>query len=197
MFKRREPLNAFQTLREIFWPSMGWRRSFRYARHRIVRMSDSSHRIAAGLATGASISLTPIVGTHFIQAGLIAVLIRANVLMALMGTFLGNPWTFPFMWWESIRFGSFLFGLFGMPVSTALPEHVNFTVLWTLITQEPLRLFLPWMVGGYTLAFLLWPVFYGIFYYLLRAAKNRRIQARTARPIVCAQDPAPGEWPAP
>lgn len=178
MFQRRRPLKPIQLLKEIFWPTMGWLRAFKYMHLRIVRLSDTTHKIAAGLALGAAISFTPIVGTHFIQAGIIAFLIRANLPAALIGTFVGNPWTFPFMWWAAISFGSFLFGLFGLPASTALPEVMNFQILWEIAMHEPMRIFLPWLVGGYLIALISWPFSYFIFYNLVKGAKIARRKAR-------------------
>ena len=181
MFKRREPHTPLQLIKEVFWPTMGWWRALKYARLRIVRLSDSSHKIAKGLATGVSISFTPIVGTHFIQAGIIAYGIRANVLASLIGTFVGNPWTFPFMWWAAIQFGSFLFGLMGLPASTALPDEMSFQIFWDLVTHEPLRIFLPWLLGGYLMALLTWPISYFFFFTLVKGAKAARRKAKVRK----------------
>lgn len=183
MFKRRIPLNKLQLLREVFWPSMGWGRAFQYVRHRVVRLADSSRKIAAGLALGASISFTPLVGLHFVQAGALAYLARVNILAALIGTFIGNPWTFPFMWWAAIRLGSFLFGLMGLPASTALPDHMDLSILWDLIMHQPLRIFFPWLLGGYLMALIVWPFFFLAFFYTVRAGKaaRRRVKTRKAR----------------
>ena len=178
MFKRKTPLTKLQLLCEVFWPSMGWRRAFKYMRHRIIRLADSSKKIAAGMALGASISFTPLVGTHFIQAGVLAHLTGANVPASLVGNFVGNPWTFPFMWWAAISLGSFLFGLIGLPTSTALPEHVDFQIMWQLITHEPLRIFLPWLLGGYLIALLAWPLFFLMFLNIVRAGKKARRKAK-------------------
>lgn len=188
MFQRREPRTILQNIREVFWPSMGWVRAFQYVKHRIIRLSDSSHRIAVGLACGAIISYTPLVGTHFIQAGILAYIFKGNLLASLIGTFVGNPWTFPFLWWAAIEFGSLMFSIVGLPASTALPEVVNFEVMWTLITTDPLRIFLPWLVGGYLMAIISFPVFYFIFFHLVRTAKIARIKARKRHIHKAAQD---------
>lgn len=178
MFKRRTPRTILKKLREVLWPSMGWRRALTYVRHRTLRLSDTSRKIAVGLAIGAAISFTPIVGTHFIQAAVMAYIVRANVTSALIGTLVGNPWTFPFMWWASISFGSLLLGLFGFPASTVLPDVIDFSIFWGIATHEPMRIFLPWLVGGYLMACLTWTPFYLIFYGLLKAAKTARKKAK-------------------
>ena len=181
MFKRRQPRTVLQNIRELFWPSMGWVRAAKYTKHRVVRLSDTSRKIALGLAIGAGISFTPFVGTHFIQAGFLAYLLRANFLAALIGTFVGNPWTFPFMWWAGLTFGGFLFQLFGLPASASLPDQINLEIVWELIKNEPFRIFAPWFVGGYLLGVLSSPVFYMIFYQLVSGAKRARKIARERR----------------
>lgn len=181
MFKRREPIGVWRQLREFFWPTMGFRRTFQYIRHRIVRLSDSSHKIAIGLACGAAISFTPLVGTHFIQAGVLAYFLRGNLLASLIGTFVGNPWTFPFLWWSALQTGGLIFSIVGVSASNSLPDIVTIQVMWNLIWDDPLRLFLPWVIGGYLLAMLAIFPAYLIFFKVVRAAKAARARAKLRR----------------
>ena len=157
---------------------MGWKRAFKYTSLRVSRLSDSSHKIAIGLALGMAVSFSPIVGTHFLQVFFLAWLFRANVVAALIGTFAGNPWTYPFIWWGSIKFGAFLIGVFGLPAADTLPAYVDFSVLLHLIAHEPLRVFLPWMLGGHVLAVISFFPAYMIYYRLVGAAKAARSRAR-------------------
>lgn len=187
MFKRRKPLNILQSLKEIFWPSMGWMRAIEYTKHRIIRLSDSSERIAFGLSIGAAISFTPLVGTHFIQAGFLALIFRANFLASLIGTFTGNPWTFPFMWFAAMEFGTFLFSLMGLPAEIALPAHVDFSVMWDLLINDPLRIFLPWALGGYLMGLLSMAATYPIFFFIVRGAKTARAKAKLRKMHKAAQ----------
>ena len=181
MFKRRKPLTKLQHVRELFWPSMGWRRAFRYIYLRMIRLSDSTHNIAMGLAIGVSISFNPLLGTHFMQAALFAWLMRANILASLIGTFAGNPWTFPFLWWAGIKFGSYLFYVLGLPASDALPKHFDFEVLMHFVRNDPLRVIIPWTIGGYVLGLLSMPVTYMLSYRAIRAGKLARKQAKLYR----------------
>jgi len=178
MFKRRQPRTTLQNIRELFWPSMGWIRAGIYTKHRIIRLSDTSQKIALGLAIGVGISFTPFLGTHFIQAGFLAYVLRANFLAALVGTFAGNPWTFPFMWWAGISLGAFLFELFGLPASATLPDEASFSVIWELMKNEPFRIFAPWFVGGYLIAMFSIPFTYMLSYKLVSGAKKARRRAR-------------------
>ncbi|MCE7887689.1 MAG: DUF2062 domain-containing protein [Alphaproteobacteria bacterium PRO2] len=174
MFKRRKPLTLLQHARELFWPTMGWRRAFRYVHLRVARMSDSTHRIAAGFAVGASVAFTPIIGTHFIQAALVAWIFRLNLLAALIGTWVANPWTIPFMWWGSIKLGAFLFSFLGVQAKTELPHDMDFHVFWDLLTHHPVSILLPWLTGGYLMALLVFPLSYYVFYKLVHGTKLAR-----------------------
>lgn len=157
---------------------MGWIRALHYTRHRVVRLPGSTGNIAAGLAIGAAISFSPLMGTHFVQAALIAYIARVHIGAALIGTFVGNPWTFPFMWWAAISFGEALFGLFNWETNVVLPDHFDMKATWHFITHDPLHAFLPWLVGGYLLAVLSWPVFYVIFNHLIKTARFARSKAK-------------------
>lgn len=178
MFVRNRPLTILQHAREIFWPSMGWRRATKYVILRIIRLSDATHKIALGLTLGTLVSFTPFLGTHFLQAGFFAYIFRANILAALIGTFVGNPWTLPFMWWAAINFGSFLFKLIGLPARDSLPAEIDFHIVWNIITHEPMRIFLPWCVGSYLLWVCIGPFVYIGFYYAVQGAKAARKKAR-------------------
>ena len=98
MFDRRDKLDAFQRVISFFWPAMGWRRTSHYFKHRLGRIPGSPYEIAAGFACGAAISFSPLVGLHFILGAIWAWSIRANIISSAIGTALGNPWTFPFIW---------------------------------------------------------------------------------------------------
>ena len=127
MFKRRTPLTSLQLLKEILL-------AYRWAGCALCDMSGCVLFVylirpigfLRVLATGAAVSFTPLLGTHFIQSGAISYLFGFNFIASLIGTFVGNPWTFPFIWWASMTFGSFVLGVFGLPASVSLPEVINF-----------------------------------------------------------------------
>lgn len=98
MFRRRTPVPLLRKLRTLLWPERGWRRGWRYVLHRIGRLPGSEYSIASGFACGAAMSFTPLVGLHFVLSAVLAWVIRANPIAALIGTVVGNPWTFPFIW---------------------------------------------------------------------------------------------------
>lgn len=192
MFKRRKKHGLLRQTREALWPSIGWGRAYHYWRHRIFRNGDSTYRITAGLATGAAVSFSPLLGTHLLQALLFAWILRANWLAALAGTVWGNPWTFPAMFWISYHLGAWLFGLFGLTAWITVPERLSIGNIFS----EPLGVFLPWMVGGYVCAILFWPLAYAVLYFPVRSARRlyraRRVsklrRGRQADPVIDNDD---------
>src|SRR5690554_1247974 len=110
MFARRRRRSPLGRLRQAVWPSMGFRRWGRYVGHRVARLPDSPEAIAGGLAWGAAMSFTPLVGLQLAFAALGAWATRCNVIASAVGTGVGNPWTFPFIWAAIYRTGALLLG---------------------------------------------------------------------------------------
>ena len=108
MFLRRQKLSVFNRARQFFWPTAGWHRSTRYVFHRVARIPGSAYSLAAGFACGAAISFTPFIGLHFVLAALLAYIMRANIIASAIGTAVGNPWTFPFIWVAIYNVGSWI-----------------------------------------------------------------------------------------
>ena len=86
----------------------------------LKRLKGTPYSIAAGFACGVAISFTPFIGFHLILAAITAWIIRGNVVSSAIGTIVGNPWTFPFIWIAVLSTGRFLLG-------EMIPaDHVNF-----------------------------------------------------------------------
>jgi len=108
LFGRREPAGWRETLRIAVWPRRSWARSAKYVVKRILRLTASPHAIAAGVAAGVFASFTPFLGFHFMIAFFVAYAIAGNLLAAGLGTFVGNPFTFPFIWASTYATGRFI-----------------------------------------------------------------------------------------
>ncbi|WP_240512205.1 DUF2062 domain-containing protein [Pseudoruegeria sp. SK021] len=164
MFKRREKRSSLETLQNIVYPRGGWGRAVSYISHRLQRLPDPPAKIARGIAAGVFASFTPLFGLHFIAAGLFALVIRGNLLAALLSTFVGNPLTFPFIAAISIKTGerilhvdspvplSQVFQAFSR-ASTQLWHNVTSLVTsdvahWNLLDVFFRGVFLPYLVGG-------------------------------------------------
>ncbi len=192
IFKRRTPHHTFKRIREAFWPSQGWRRTLHYYRHRVFRTGDSTYKITAGLASGAAVSWSPFLGTHFAQALFLAWLVRGNLLAGFIGTVWGNPWTFPVMFWASYTLGVMICTPFGLGDFVALPTGMDFSHFlgepWEFLQYlfaHPLKLLLPLSLGGYLCALGFWPLAYAVLYYPVRSARKayrlQRLKRRRKR----------------
>ena len=78
---------------------------------KIVRLKGTTYSVAAGLACGVAISFTPFVGLHLVLGAVSAWLVKGNVLASAIGTAVGNPWTFPFIWLSILYTGRKFLGM--------------------------------------------------------------------------------------
>lgn len=128
-------------------------------------MPDTPHKISLGFACGVFVSFSPVFGLHFVYAALLAVILRGNVLAALLGTFFGNPLTFPFIATISYRLG---LGFMGLNVNEAEALGLRDAILvgitgtwhsllslvglsepaWGQVNDFFQAVFIPYFVGG-------------------------------------------------
>lgn len=165
VFKRRDRRPVWQAVAGFFYPKGGWSRAFRYVQHRLHRLPDPPHKIARGLFAGVLVSFTPLFGMHFLFAAILAKLMRGNIMAALLGTFFGNPITFPIIAPLCIQLGRWMLGQpFRDPEHGDLPGKfyavggeisANFWALftdaeahWSNIDGFYHTLFIPYLIGG-------------------------------------------------
>lgn len=174
LFRRRNPPRWSEKLRVWLWPRRNWKRSSRYITHRLRRLRASPHEIALGCAIGVFSSFTPFFGLQFIFAALLAWMTRSSILASALGTFFGNPLTFPFMWYGSYHLGNWVLGLTPKSQDTIdLSGEIfgkSYDQIWPILQ--------PLLVGALPLGL----IFGTIAYFLVRKAaeayRNKR-QART------------------
>ncbi|MCK9993862.1 MAG: uncharacterized protein Dbin4_02382 [Alphaproteobacteria bacterium] len=153
MFKRRTKRSPLQKARELVWPSSGYRRASLYLWRRLMRLNAPPHRVALGFAIGVFISFSPFLGLHLALSGLFAWLLRVNVAASLLGNFLGNPVTYPFMWACVYQTGILMLGESHTEGGTELALlSFNATTI-----QE---LFLPFLIGSIPVGILAGLAFY-------------------------------------
>ncbi|MFD0915758.1 DUF2062 domain-containing protein [Pseudahrensia aquimaris] len=114
LFKRRKAASLLETLRVWIWPRRSWLRSTQYVTKRILRITATPHSIAAGVAAGVFTSFTPFMGLHFLFAFALAWALRGSLIASALGTFFGNPLTFPIIWTATFNTGNYLLGNHGM-----------------------------------------------------------------------------------
>lgn len=132
---------------------MGLRRVLSYYKRRMARLPGTPHSIAAGFAAGAAVSFTPFMGFHFVLGALLAWSLRGNLIASALGTAVGNPWTFPFIWYVIYELGA--------SVLSDPATRVQFEALsWDYLTQNIGDVLVPMVLGGAILSVIVWPLFY-------------------------------------
>lgn len=192
MFKRK-PRSYLQMFVEFFYPRGGWYRASRYVLHRLRRLPDPAHRISRGIAAGVFVTFTPLFGLHIVIAVLITLLIRGNILAAILATFVGNPLTFPIIAGLSLQFGAFLLGhparevrlgqvVDGFGRASGDIWH-NFLAMFTerQADWEGLalfydRVFLPYLVGGIIPGLIAAGLAYALSRPVITAYQKRRVK---------------------
>jgi len=180
LFRRRVDLHPLRKLRETFWPSAGWKRAIQYGWRRVWRLSGTPHAIAMGVAAGVFASCTPFIGFHILIAMLIAWVLRGNLIASAIGTFAGNPLTFPAIWFVVYEVGRYMVGA---------PVAANPDIAETLQSDRAFDMILPMLVpltaGAIPVGIVLGCVGYvvtrsGVEAYQVR--RRRRLAERTQAP---------------
>ena len=112
------------------------------------------------------VSFTPLIGFHFVLAVIFAYLLRANYIAALIGTIVGNPISFPFIWGLIYKVGAFIVD---KPEDNLRP-NINFEI----IINQTYDIFIPMLVGGAVLAIPIWVITYFITYSFVSSFKKAK-----------------------
>ncbi len=181
LFQRRDKPTRLERLRVAVWPRHSWIRSFRYFSKRVLRLTASPNAVALGFAAGAMASITPLVGCHFLLSFLIAFIIGGNMLAAALGTAVGNPLTFPFIWASTYKVGTFI--LSGQPhhlTGPSLGDHLSVNIFeqsWEVLWP----IFKPMFLGAVPLGLIVFVISYFAVFYSVRGyqtARRHRLEAR-------------------
>ena len=198
VFKRRKSLPMTRKIREGLFPEKGWSRAAEYMMARIKRLPDSPKSISFGVAIGVFVSFSPFFGVHVLLAFLIARSLRVNILAAVLGTFMGNPITFPII--AALNFGigelfinvsteeasskTFLQQL--VDVSYAFYGNVGVMMRgestdFSAILEFFYGIFLPYLVGGFILGVASGVVSYFIMLPIIVTYKARKARKKLKR----------------
>lgn len=141
--KRR---NWWQNLQEYVWPSIGLQGLLRWFEIAIKRSKGTAHSVALGVAFGTFISFTPTIGIQVLCMAIFCYVVRANFPAAILASLVvGNPWTFPFIWWWIYEFGHFILR---MPPNI-LPDVFSFSQIINNFPYYWEEFLWPMTVGGF------------------------------------------------
>lgn len=164
-------------IKEFFYPSIGIKAWIKYMRISLSRKPATSHQIALGFAAGVFISFTPFVGFHCILAALIAYLLSANIVSSLLGTLIGNPWTFPIIWAWTLKFGNYILYQKEIPpenlhLMTKIHDLLHLSILELI--DVILKIIYPMIIGGIPTGLLFGLLFYFIVKYNIDKCRDIR-----------------------
>jgi uncharacterized protein (DUF2062 family) len=145
------PRRQLQTRFAFASPPSQWRwvRGLRTAGRRLVNLRATPHEIALGCALGAFVSITPLLGVQTFLAIVLSLVLRASVPAAIIGTFVGNPLSWPFIWVSTYVMGLQIVGLEGAFDPSAVQRNVM--LLWGALLEPS-----PQLLDA--TASLLWPL---------------------------------------
>ncbi|WP_428645010.1 DUF2062 domain-containing protein [Roseibium sp.] len=181
LFRRRNRPSRIERMRVAVWPRHSWARSTRYFGKRVLRLTATPHAIAIGFAAGAFASCTPLVGFHFLTAFAIAYILRGNLIASAIGTSVGNPLTFPFIWASTYKIGQWV--LIGRTPEAGPHEvHQQFqSGLFSKSLDALLPMVKPMFIGAVPVGLVVGVVFYVIVYKSVEVYQRRRKKSLSSK----------------
>ena len=133
---------------------------------KLIRVKDSKDKLAIGFACGSMVSFSPFIGFHFLLAVIFAYILRGNIIASLIGTFVGNPFTFPFIWIFIYKVGNIFF-----------KNDQNFSLELTFqsLFNQGYDILIPMMIGSLIVSIPIWFISYFTVKFLMTSFKRRKI----------------------
>lgn len=153
---------------------------------RFVKLHGEPERLARGLALGILIGFTPTMGIQMPIALVVAAILRQSKIAALIGVWISNPLSAPFLYGFTYVLGA---KVLSMEVTQALRIPTTLAELKSL----SIEIFLPLWVGGILAGV---AAFFPTYYFGLEAIKGyraarRRLKERLARKTGDPDSPEP------
>ncbi len=161
-------MNLFKNKPKIFKNlfSINLKRASLFYFLKLVRVKDSQDKLAIGFACGSMVSFTPFIGFHFFLAVIFAYILRGNIVASLIGTFIGNPFTFPFIWIFIYKVGNIFF-----------KNDQNFSLELTFqsLFDQGYDILIPMLIGSLIVSIPIWLISYYTVKFLILSFKKRKV----------------------
>ena len=153
-----------KSLKNLF--SINLKRASLFYFLKLIRVKDSKDKLAIGFACGSMVSFSPFIGFHFLLAVIFAYILRGNIVASLIGTFVGNPFTFPFIWIFIYKVGNIFF-----------KNDQNFSLELTFqsLFSQGHDILIPMMIGSLIVSIPIWFISYFTVKFLMTSFKRRKI----------------------
>jgi uncharacterized protein (DUF2062 family) len=147
---------------------------------KLLQIQDTPHSIALGTSLGMLIAMTPTIGIQIVIAAVVCTAFRANRVAGIVMVFISNPLTMVPIYWADYWVGAKLLG-------SEMISKEDFAAIWTRIIEAGMiggiregfvvltgAIFLPMMLGGTLIGFVLAVPLYPITYRAVEARRRRR-----------------------
>jgi uncharacterized protein (DUF2062 family) len=158
-------------------------RSLRYFYLRLRRLSASPYSVAIGFACGVFAIATPFLGCQMLLGAIIAWLLRGNIVASAIGSFAGNPLTYPVIWLSTYKIGNAILGTAGETGHIDVQGRAGM-MLDGILELSPLRIasgfeafwpvLKPMALGSIPVGFLIAAVSYTFMWRMLHMARRER-----------------------
>ena len=139
-----------------------------------ISLKGDPHRIAMGMAMGVFIGITPTIPFHTALVFLLVLITRQNFTAAMLGTWISNPLTIPFLYWGQYKIGDYLLGM---------NERITLEKGFELqdLLHAGWKIFVPMQLGGLIMAPLFAIPAYYLTYKVVLAIRRKRAHAHRER----------------
>jgi len=140
---------------------------------RLLRLNNTPHEIALGVAIGVFIGILPLYGLHTVLVIIAAVLVRpANKIAIFLGTSISLPPTVPPITWAGYEIGRRILNQEFQPLSWSVFKNITFQKIYCY--------YQPLFLGSVVLGIICAVVFYFLVFFvaqkfILRRKLGRRI----------------------
>lgn len=148
---------------------MKWK--YRKLAVRLLRLNNTPHEIALGVAIGVFIGILPLYGLHTVLVVIAAVLVRpANKIAIFLGTSISLPPTVPPITWAGYEIGRRILNKEFEPLSWSVFQNITF--------QKICCYYQPLFLGSVVLGIICAAIFYFLVFFVARKLILRRKLAR-------------------
>ncbi len=156
--------NKSKSIKNLF--SINLKRASLFYFLKLVRVKDSQDKLAIGFACGSMVSFTPFIGFHFFLAIIFAYIFRGNIVASLIGTFVGNPFTFPFIWLFIYKVGNIFF---------KNDENFSLELTFESLFDQGYDILIPMLIGSLIVSIPVWFISYFTLKFLMSSFKKRKV----------------------
>ena len=156
-------INKSKIIKNLF--SINLKRASLFYFLKLIRVKDSQDKLAIGFACGSMVSFSPFIGFHFLLAIIFAYILRGNIVASLIGTFIGNPFTFPFIWIFIYKVGNIFF-----------KNDQNFSLELTFqsLFDQGYDILIPMLIGSLIVSIPIWFISYFTVKFFMSSFKKRK-----------------------